>query len=131
MKLCDIVIMSGRGERVTLFCKTHNFYMIRRITEGIPKVCPDFDKEPIEENPMVDSVSANAKITYGYYDSTNMSYYGWICPECGRIYSPSQTECYRCNGYWQTDTSPVTENQNPTYDTTHKCSCGDTGCEHV
>ena len=23
--------------------------------------------------------------------------YGWICPECGRIYSPRKDECYMCN----------------------------------
>ena len=23
--------------------------------------------------------------------------YGWICPICGRVYSPNQPECYNCN----------------------------------
>lgn len=23
--------------------------------------------------------------------------YGWICPICGRVYSPTQSECYNCN----------------------------------
>ena len=23
--------------------------------------------------------------------------YGWICPICGRVYSPTQPECYNCN----------------------------------
>lgn len=27
--------------------------------------------------------------------------YGWICPKCGSVYSPTQTECYKC--------SPVTK----------------------
>ena len=22
---------------------------------------------------------------------------GWVCPKCGAVYGPSQTECYRCN----------------------------------
>ena len=22
--------------------------------------------------------------------------YGWICPKCGSVYAPTQTECYRC-----------------------------------
>ena len=23
--------------------------------------------------------------------------YGWICPKCGSVYSPTQAECYKCN----------------------------------
>ena len=23
----------------------------------------------------------------------------WICPKCGRVYSPSWPECYVCNNY--------------------------------
>ena len=23
--------------------------------------------------------------------------YGWICPICSRVYSPTQPECYNCN----------------------------------
>lgn len=23
---------------------------------------------------------------------------GWICPECGCVYSPSTSECFKCNG---------------------------------
>lgn len=23
---------------------------------------------------------------------------GWVCPKCGSVYSPSTSECWRCNG---------------------------------
>ena len=23
--------------------------------------------------------------------------YGWICPKCGKVYSPTYPECYSCN----------------------------------
>jgi hypothetical protein len=26
-----------------------------------------------------------------------MPQYGWTCPKCYSVYSPSQIECYRCN----------------------------------
>ena len=25
---------------------------------------------------------------------------GWICPKCGRVYSPSTSECWQCNNGW-------------------------------
>lgn len=33
---------------------------------------------------------------------TNYSYntgfnYGWVCPKCGSVYAPTQTECYKCS----------------------------------
>ena len=27
----------------------------------------------------------------------NFFTYGWKCPNCGSIYSPNTSECYRCN----------------------------------
>ena len=34
---------------------------------------------------------------------------GWQCPQCGRIYSPSVTECEYCNkGRWEYTHSPWT-----------------------
>lgn len=25
-----------------------------------------------------------------------MNNYGWICPKCGTVYSPTTIECYKC-----------------------------------
>lgn len=39
--------------------------------------------------------------TTQYYQiiSSNL---GWSCPKCGCVYSPTTTECYRCNNNEQT-----------------------------
>lgn len=29
-----------------------------------------------------------------YFRNTNT---GWICPKCGKVYSPYKQECYDCN----------------------------------
>ncbi len=31
--------------------------------------------------------------------------YGWICPKCGHVYSPTQCECIKCNNTEYTITS--------------------------
>ena len=31
--------------------------------------------------------------------------YGWVCPKCGIVYSPSTIECYKCNPTNKTLTS--------------------------
>ena len=30
------------------------------------------------------------------YNQTLGFNYGWICPKCGSVYSPTQIECYKC-----------------------------------
>jgi len=32
-----------------------------------------------------------------YSDGEYNHYMGWTCPKCGRVYSPSVEECWRCN----------------------------------
>lgn len=34
-------------------------------------------------------------MTSGFNQTIGFNY-GWICPKCGSVYSPTQTECYRC-----------------------------------
>lgn len=31
------------------------------------------------------------------YNQTLGFNYGWICPKCGSVYSPTQIECYKCS----------------------------------
>lgn len=33
---------------------------------------------------------------------------GWICPKCGRVYSPSTSMCWYCGGNTTTTTTPNT-----------------------
>lgn len=33
----------------------------------------------------------------GYINTTSGYNYGWICPKCGRVYSPYTDECCACN----------------------------------
>lgn len=33
--------------------------------------------------------------TSGYVNTT--ANYGWVCPICGSVYSPTTVECYKCN----------------------------------
>lgn len=32
----------------------------------------------------------------GYTDG--LMAFGWKCPDCGRVYSPTSSQCYPCNG---------------------------------
>lgn len=34
-------------------------------------------------------------MTSGFNQTIGFNY-GWICPKCGSVYAPTQTECYRC-----------------------------------
>jgi hypothetical protein len=49
--------------------------------------CPDFHKEPL-------SSDEQEKPTF----QISMGLPGWVCPKCGSVYSPSTSECWRCNG---------------------------------
>lgn len=39
-------------------------------------------------------------------NSNNYSY-GWVCPKCGRVYSPSTFMCMYCNNYTTTITNVI------------------------
>ena len=41
-------------------------------------------------------------------NSNNYSY-GWVCPKCGRVYSPSTFMCMYCNNYTTTITNVVSD----------------------
>ena len=60
--------------------------------------------------------------------STNCLYYdndflfapkGWICPKCGRVYSPSTPMCWHCGGEETTTVSTGTETHNTPQDWGH------------
>lgn len=38
------------------------------------------------------------------YDSTQR---GWVCPKCGRVYSPNTPMCFYCNNTEPTTITPI------------------------
>ena len=49
-----------------------------------------------------------------YYSYDNWYQQGWVCPKCGRVYSPSTPMCYNCGGNaTQVYASPNTTGVNP------------------
>ena len=33
-----------------------------------------------------------------YFQTVSIIHYGWVCPKCGRVYSPTTVKCLYCGG---------------------------------
>lgn len=77
-------------------------------TSGSTSGCPKCGKQPYYVGDVFEGMDLSQLICDGHCDEyvlfpTHVQLYpyqenrGWICPRCGRVYSPSTTECWECN----------------------------------
>lgn len=55
-----------------------------------------------------DCPAVTATISSDDYSFSAPQAYGWVCPKCGRVYSPYTTMCIYCGG--NSNTVPITCN---------------------
>lgn len=55
-----------------------------------------------------DCPAETSTISSNDYNSSPTYVCGWVCPKCGRVYSPSTTMCLYCGG--NSNTVPITCN---------------------
>lgn len=53
--------------------------------------------EPMKDNPHSNS-NLTTDLTTAYPGSFN---YGWICPKCGSVFSPTTDSCPHCSKSWE------------------------------